>query len=131
MRNERRSKRLWSFKLKTRLFNMALIIVITLFAFNLYFLKEIIVTPKGVLVTRLYFLTLMVSLSAVTIILLAVFLIIIHRTTGALYRIEEDLDKVTGGNYSMRIALRKKDFLQSLVVKLNKIIGLLEPEAKN
>lgn len=39
---------------------------------------------------------------------------------------ERTLEKVVGGDYSLRIKMRKRDALNSFAAKINKIIDLLE-----
>jgi len=72
------------------------------------------------------FLIMQVSFLGVIFILLASTCVLLHRSLGPLQRIESMLDEVLAGNYSVRITIRKKDLVHSLVDKINRIIGLLE-----
>lgn len=46
-----------------------------------------------------------------------------HRVAGPLYRMEKELDEVIAGNKREPIKLRKNDEFQTLVSKINKLIG--------
>lgn len=50
---------------------------------------------------------------------------------GALFRIENILEKIADGDYSLRVHLRKKDFLLPMAEKLNKVLDRLEEKKKN
>ncbi|HNQ51439.1 MAG TPA: hypothetical protein PKL03_08385, partial [Candidatus Omnitrophota bacterium] len=56
----------------------------------------------------------------------------LHRTIGAFPRIENNLEKVINGDYSIRIGVRKKDneHVASLASKINKVLEVLESKAK-
>ncbi len=66
------------------------------------------------------------SFGAILLIFLVTLTFIMHRGFGALSRIEDVLDQVIKGNYSLRLKLRKGDVLIPLVEKINKLIDLLE-----
>lgn len=52
-------------------------------------------------------------------------LILSHRFSGPLERIEKDLDKILEGDTSIRFKVREKDDIRSIVDKLNKLIERL------
>lgn len=71
------------------------------------------------------------SFTAAIIILMAVLFVLLHRLLGPLPRIEKALLKVIGGDYSVRIYVRRKDAISSLTEKLNKVLDLLEEKKKS
>ena len=64
--------------------------------------------------------------------LLLIIFTTLHKTIGAFPRIEQNLDKVLAGDYSIRIGLRGKDndHVAKLVTKLNKVLEVLESKSK-
>lgn len=52
--------------------------------------------------------------------------ILTHRLIGPLARLQEDLKKISEGDYSIRLKIRKDDDLRFLVNVINKIIDKLE-----
>jgi len=70
------------------------------------------------------------NFGAILLILLITMAFILHRGFGALSRMEEILEEVIKGKYSLRIRLRKGDVLIPLVDKINKILDLLEKKNK-
>ena len=69
-------------------------------------------------------------LVSVSLILITALGYILHHGFGAIARMEKMLEDVGSGNYSLRMYLRKGDFLRSLAEKLNKIIKLLDQGAE-
>ena len=53
-------------------------------------------------------------------------LILTHRLIGPLQRLEDDLTKISFGDYSIRLKLRKDDDLRPIAEVINKIINKLE-----
>ena len=53
-------------------------------------------------------------------------LILTHRLIGPLERLEDDLTKISFGDYSIRLKLRKDDDLRPIAEVINKIINKLE-----
>lgn len=49
-----------------------------------------------------------------------------HRIAGPLYRIEKELDKAAKGDFSIRIKIRKRDELVTLVEGINKLLDKIE-----
>ncbi|MFA5090277.1 MAG: HAMP domain-containing protein [Candidatus Omnitrophota bacterium] len=62
------------------------------------------------------------GLPVICIVVLSWGLLISHRIAGPLYRLEQDLDKIAGGDFSLRIRIRKKDELGSLVARINLLL---------
>ena len=54
-------------------------------------------------------------------------LILSHRFSGPLERVEKDLDKILDGDTSIRFKVREKDDIRGIVDKLNKLIERLKP----
>ena len=54
-------------------------------------------------------------------------LILSHRFSGPLERVEKDLDKILEGDTSIRFKVREKDDIKNIVDKLNKLIERLKP----
>lgn len=54
-------------------------------------------------------------------------LILSHRFSGPLERVEKDLDKILEGDTSIRFKVREKDDIKGIVDKLNKLIERLKP----
>ncbi|NQU95566.1 MAG: hypothetical protein HQ549_04980 [Candidatus Omnitrophica bacterium] len=53
-------------------------------------------------------------------------IILTHRLIGPLKRLEDDLTKISKGDYSIRLKLRKDDDLRPIAEVINKIINKLE-----
>lgn len=70
------------------------------------------------------------NFGAILLILLITMAFILHKGFGALSRMEEILEEVIKGKYSLRIRLRKGDVLIPLADKINKILDLLEKKNK-
>ena len=66
---------------------------------------------------------------AVDIAFLGILFIILHRSLGAIPRLEDALDRVINGESSLRITIRKKDIIQPLADKVNKVLDLLESKS--
>lgn len=69
---------------------------------------------------------LLVGLPPVLILIFILAIVLTHRLVGPLERLERDLEKISVGNYSVRLKLRKKDDLKPLADTINKIIDKLE-----
>lgn len=70
------------------------------------------------------------NFGAILLIILITMAFIFHKGFGALTRMENTLDEIIKGNYSLRINVRKGDTLAPLVNKMNKVIELLEKKSK-
>jgi methyl-accepting chemotaxis protein len=71
-------------------------------------------------------LILLLGLPVIFILLLLWGLVISHRIAGPVYRLEQDLDKIARGDFSLRIRLRRKDELTSIVEGINKVLDKIE-----
>ena len=66
------------------------------------------------------------SMPVVIFLLFLLGLILTHRLIGPLKRLEDDLTKISEGDYSIRLKLRKDDDLRPIAEVINKIINKLE-----
>jgi len=69
---------------------------------------------------------LLVGLPPVVIILFVWGVILTHRFVGPLERLEEDLKKISKGDYSIRVQIRKDDDLRPIADVINDIVRKLE-----
>jgi len=69
---------------------------------------------------------LLVGLPVIAVALLLWGLLISHRIAGPIYRLEKELDKISKGDFSLRIKFRKKDELASIAEGINKILDKIE-----
>lgn len=69
---------------------------------------------------------LIVGIPPIVILLFVWGVILTHRLLGPLRRLEEDLKKISNGDYSVRLKIRKDDDLHPLAKAINKIIDKLE-----
>jgi hypothetical protein len=81
---------------------------------------------------RMSFLVFILIQLGANVTLLVIIFTTLHKTIGAFPRIEQNLDKVIAGDYSIRIGLRGKDndHVAKLVTKLNKVLEVLESKSK-
>ena len=90
------------------------------------------VYPQGMLVQifRSVNMRLFVAMFFVAIICVGISILASHRIAGPVFRMIRFLGKVTAGDYSQRIHLRKKDELKDLAEAINKLVDKLESEKK-
>lgn len=114
--------------------NASLIYVAILLTFNLYSSWKIAKDLRDCLQTSsswwLNSVISQLSFTAAILVLLATMFVLLHRSLGAIPRIEKILDRIIEGDYSLRLSVRKKDTIYSFVAKLNNILDLLEKKAK-
>jgi len=53
-------------------------------------------------------------------------LVLSHRFCGPLERIEEDVNKILEGDYSVRFRVREQDDIKGIVSKLNQVMDILQ-----
>ncbi len=82
-------------------------------------LLEIVKKVNTILFLRMLFLTPLVVFIG---------LVLSHRIAGPIYSIKKFLKKVSEGNYSNRLRLRKKDEMQDVAEALNRLVEKLEAE---
>jgi len=69
---------------------------------------------------------LLIGLPPVIILLFIWGVILTHRLTGPIERMQRDLRKISEGNYSIRLNVRKDDDLRPLAEAVNKIVDKLD-----
>jgi len=119
-----------------RLILLAVVLPTFLFAFCLYYLifylmAEQLGIPESIAynitpVLNKINLILLLGLPGIIIALLFWGLLISHRIAGPVYRLEKELDKISKGNFSLRIKFRKKDELASVAEGINKVLDKAE-----
>jgi len=115
-------------KVKFNFLRIILLIIILGFVLTSYLSIELL-NKNDPLYAYYYSLVIQSSFTAIVIILLITIVFFLHRTVGPLDRIENELEKVINGNYSVRITVRKKDILYSLIEKINKVLEILSKKA--
>lgn len=131
---ERRSKAFWNTKFT---FPLLIVFMIWMFAFTLLgfllFINYIASIQHALhysFAWRLSFIVfLLILIGGIAFLFLAIF-VMLHRSLGAIPRMEKILDRVIKGEYSLRITIRSKDAVHTLVDKLNTVLDLLESKAK-
>lgn len=130
MEKERRRKRFWKLQFNLKFLNFSLFVVVILNLFIFYALVNIMTELTGSLVLQRNLIILLLSVVAIVSIFLITLLVTLHRSLGAIPRIEEILERVITGEHSLRITIRKKDILHSFVETLNKLLDLVETQTK-
>lgn len=134
MKNRRRVTSFLKIPSAIHFINASLIYAAILLALNLYSSWSMAVNLKDCLQTSSsWWLNSVISqgsFTAAILVLLVAMFIILHRSLGAIPRIEKILDKINSGDYSLRITVRKKDTIYSFVDKLNKTLELLEKKQR-
>lgn len=69
---------------------------------------------------------LIIAIPPIAILLFILAAILTHKLIGPIDRMERDLKKISDGNYSLRIRIRKDDNLRPMAEAINKIIDQLE-----
>ncbi|MBP6919782.1 MAG: hypothetical protein PHS64_02735 [Candidatus Omnitrophica bacterium] len=137
MDNKRQNVFQWKTKLSTP---FVVISVCGMLMFTLVFGILVSVTmsnqmtfnPNAQNIWRISFLVFILIQLAANASLLFIIFNTLHKTIGAFPRIENNLEKVLNGDYSIRIGVRKKDneHVASLASKINKVLEVLESKAK-
>lgn len=126
---EKRGK-IWKTKLNIKILNFALISTPIFFLIIFYAFFKVLTELQYSLTWRIYLIILQLSFTGFALVFLTVMFVILHRILGPINRIEKILDGVANEDYSLRMTVRKKDIIHSLVNKLNKVLDLLEEKAK-
>ncbi len=66
-----------------------------------------------------------ISLPITFVVIFIYAVMISHRLAGPIFRLERDLDRIIAGDHSVRIRFRSSDCLDSLAVKMNKVLERL------
>ncbi len=125
MKGRKRSKKLWKINRNLWLVDSLLIISILFTSFIFYALRLVLTELPAF--AALHFDLILISMGFVGVLtfFIIIFLIIMHRSLEPIIQIEKVIDGVLEGKRSLRIKLRKKDLLHSLVKKLNRVLDLL------
>jgi hypothetical protein len=123
---ERRRKGIGKIKYTLRFLNISLIFAIVFIILAFYALGRVVTDTQYSILWRINLIILQLSFTAVIFAFLIGMFLLLHRTLGALPRMEDILDRVIKGEYSLRINLRKDDIMKSFVEKLNQVLMLLE-----
>ena len=137
MDNKRKNVFQWKTKLSTPFVVIAMCGML-LFTLVFGFLVSITMSTQFGLsqssqsIWRISFLVFILIQLGANVALLTIIFTTLHRTVGAFPRIEQNLEKVAAGDYSIRIGLRGKDneHVVSLVNKINKVLEVLEGKSK-
>jgi hypothetical protein len=103
-----------------------LLLVVAAFFVNAYLSVRMLEHSANMLKGGTSYLIWQLNFGTIIVVLLITLTFILHRGFGALARINAILDQIIKGDYSQRIYLRKKDFLQPFITRVNKILDLLE-----
>ncbi|MDP8259500.1 MAG: hypothetical protein P9L96_00620 [Candidatus Gygaella obscura] len=79
-------------------------------------------TKDPVKFIRSFYLGFLSGYMIIFVILVYFIIVMSNRTFGALFRIEEDLNKFIDGDKSVRVKLRKRDHLKGLAEKINTVL---------
>ncbi len=123
---ERRRRGVGKIQYTLRFLNIALVVAIIFILLAFYALGKVVTDSQYSLVWRINLIILQLSFTAVIFAFLIGMFLLLHRTLGALPRMEDTLDKIIKGDYSLRITIRKEDIMRSFVDKLNKVFELLQ-----
>jgi methyl-accepting chemotaxis protein len=121
----------WRLKFSVRFLDFSIILLIALFFINFFANMDMVKRLETISVLPFSFVISQVSFLLVVIIFLINIMLFLHRGLGPVRRVESVIDRVLSGDYSLRINLRKKDILQSLAIKINQLIDLLESKPKS
>lgn len=127
---ERRRKGIGKIQYTLRFLNIALIVAIVFILLAFYALGKVVTDSQYSLVWRINLIILQLSFTAVIFAFLIGMFLLLHRTLGALPRMEDILDNIVKGDYSLRLHIRKEDIMRSFIEKLNKVLDLLENSRK-
>ena len=134
MKNRRSRMFLFKIPFTVHFINISLTYMLVLIFVNLYSLSKLVLELRrcssssspwwtNCIISQL-------SFTGVIVVLLITLLMLLHRSLGAIPRIESILTKVIEGNHSLRITVRNKDTIMPFVNKLNKVLELLDKSTK-
>jgi hypothetical protein len=105
---------------------VVLLLVVAAFFVNAYLSVRMLEHTNSLVKGSFSYLVWQLNFGTIIVVLLITLTFILHRGFGALARINAILDQIIKGDYSQRIYLRKKDFLQPFIAKVNKLLDILE-----
>lgn len=127
---EKRGRKFWKLNFALRFLNVSLIFVTLLAVLSFYALSRIMTEPQSSLSWKVNFIILQLSFTGVIFSFVIGMFLLLHRTLGAVPRLEKTIDRIVSGEYSLRLNVRKKDVIKPLVDKINQLIDLLEKKSK-
>ncbi len=131
MQNERRQKSLQSPSQKMRLMDSFMILIIILNLLILYIAVDVLSRSLNFSSIWDNIVVICLTFLAIGSIFLVTMLRVLHRSIGAIRRIEGVLRKFVEGDYSLRIQVRKRDYLHELAITLNRLLDIVEGKSKN
>jgi HAMP domain-containing protein len=126
---EKRGK-IWKIKLNIKILDFALITTPIFFLIILYAFFKVLTELQYSLIWQIHLIILLISFTVFGLMFLTVMFVILHRILGPINRMEKILDGVANKDYSLRMTVRKRDIIYSLVNKVNKVLDLLEEKTK-
>jgi len=111
--------------------NYILTAVVASYYLNIYILILIVKAGKMFFAGEIPYIISQFNFFIITTVLTLSLLYIMHFGLGALFRMENVLDKIINGDRSLRIHLRKRDIMHPFADKLNKVLDLLEKNTIN
>jgi hypothetical protein len=137
MDNKRKNVLQWKTKLSTpfviiSVCGMLLFTLVFGFLVSIIMSSQMTINQNAQTIWRMSFMVFILIQLGANAALLVIIFTTLHRTIGAFPRIEQNLEKVLAGDYSIRIGLRTKDneHVVSLVTKVNKVLEVLEGKSK-
>lgn len=123
-------RRLWAPGLEKRMkFIQVMLLLVILVAMVNTFISITLLNEMQLFVDISYkYFAIQFTFIALGLILILTLVYFIHYGFGAIFRMEKILEKISAGDYSLRIHLRKKDFLRPTAEKLNVVLDELEKE---
>ena len=123
------------FSIKTfnrfKFMNYILVFIVLSLFLNTYITVRMVEEGKILFGGEISYIMLQINFVTAIIILIISFLFFLHYGFGALSRMENILKRVLGGEFSLRINLRKRDIMKPFAEKLNSILDLLEGSIVN
>lgn len=106
-------------------------LAVVLFAFlNAYASIDMLGERALLLKGEIAYYTLQFTFVTIGLIFIATLCYLMHHGFGAIARMEDIIEKILGGDRSLRINLRKKDILRPFAEEVNKLIDVLEKDPK-
>jgi len=123
-------RRFWKTGYSIKILDCTIIIAAVFFFIIFYALWRIVTELQHSSLWQIYLIILQLGFAGLFLTFLIAMFVILHRAIGPIPRMEKILERVVSGEYSLRIAIRKKDIILPFVYKLNQVLDLLEKKAK-
>ena len=109
-----------------KLVNIIMLVVVVSLFLNTYDSMKMIEEGRIIFGGEVPYIEYQLNYAGIILALIVTLLFVMHYSLGPVGRMENILDEVIKGNYSLRITLREKDALRPFVDRLNKVLSLLE-----